>query len=261
MRKIYLTFGGFAYDQTVQHIVARGPGFGADEVWVYDDAWLETTEFRQKNRALWDHPGFCGSKYGYGWYCWKPYVILHAMSRLEVGDVLLYTDGDTYPIADFGCLFDYCVRENGFFLFAADGCHNRQYVKRDCFEIIDPMHTVDVDSQHATARFMLFEKGRPNVDRFLLDWVRFVTDPRCPTRDRSVLAPEYEGFEENRGDQSVLSLLAHLYKLPLHREADGFGVGVDRDRDLYPQLFEQTYCHGDRTDLRGSQFANVPVLA
>ncbi len=256
-KRIYVTFGGRAYDSTLELIVKRGPAMGADEVWVYDDRWLETTEFRQRNRAHWDHPGHNGVKYGYGWYCWKPYVILHAMSRMIDGDVLLFTDADTYPIRDFSRLYDYCAQGRGYFLFEATGCRNRQWVKRDCFEIIDPMHTIDWDSQHATARFMLFEKGRFQVKSFLHDWLRFITDIRCATRDPSVLGLEYPGFEENRGDQSVLSLLAQLYKIPLHREADAFGAGQDKDWNLYPQLFEQVYCQGDRGDLSGSRFANI----
>ncbi len=255
---IYVTFGGAAYDSTVGRIVERGKSLGATDVWVYDDAWLETTEFRRLHRALWEHPGSNGVKYGYGWYCWKPYVIIRAMERMHYSDVLLYTDGDTFPIADFRSLYDYCIRERGFFLFEASGCSNRQYVKRDCFEIVDPLHTVPIDSQHATGRFALFQKGRPDVETFLLDWLRFGTDPRVPTRDPSVMAPEYPGFEENRGDQSVLSILAHLYGIPLHREADAFGNGVKKDWGLYPQLFEQIYCQGDRTGLNGSKFANVP---
>ena len=256
--RVYVTFGGRAYDATLERIDRDGVNFGADDVWVYDDAWVEKTTFRKTYHAHWEHPGFNGVKYGYGWYCWKPFIIDHALSRLASGDLLLYTDGDTYPIADFSRLYEHCICEEGFFLFEATGCSNRQWVKRDCLEIVDPSHFIDLDSQHATARFMVFQKGKPGVHSFLHNWLRFVTDIRCVTRDPSVLGPEHSGFTENRGDQSVFSVLAQLYKIPLHREADAFGANRDKDWDLYPQLFEQVYCQGDRTDLSGSRFANIP---
>lgn len=257
MRKVYVTFGGRAYDETLEKIAERAVPMGADEVWIYDDAWLEKQEFRQINKWAWDHPGKDGVQYGYGWYCWKPFIIWHALSRLSFGDVLLWTDGDTYPIANFTRLFDYCVNEGGFFVFAAEGCTNRQYVKRDIFQVIDPNNEISPDTLHATARFMLFQKGRWAVDQFLMEWLVYATNRLLPTRDRSMLAPETVGFLENRGDQSVFSLLVQKYGLPLHREADGFGENADRDWDLYPQLFEQKYCQGHRQDLSGSRFANV----
>jgi len=255
MKKVYVTFGGRAYDATLKNISEQAVPLGADECWIYDDAWLERQPFRKLNRWAWDHPGSNGARYGYGWYCWKPFIIQHALARLKAGDVLLWTDADTYPIADFSRLFDYCARENGFFLFAACGCTNRQYVKRDCFRVIDPLGAISPDTVHATARFMLFQKGRWSIEQFLTEWLAYVLNPLCPTRDPSVLAAENEGFLENRGDQSVFSLLAHKYGLPLHREADAFGLADPSDWDLYPQLFTQEYCAGDRNDLSGSRYA------
>ena len=81
---------------------------GVADVWIYDEPWLMQQPFVARKSWAWKHPGHNGSKFGFGWYIWKPYVIRHAMARLEPGDVLLYTDADTYPIADFRMLFDAC---------------------------------------------------------------------------------------------------------------------------------------------------------
>src|SRR6185369_13329753 len=270
MKRYYVTYGGIAYDRTIQEIVNRAPFLGADEVWVYDDAWLETTEFRQQNAWAWDHPGHKGQKYGGGWYVWKAFVIREAMKHLADGDILLYTDADTYPIADFSCLYDYCESHpilskhgpsmaDGFFLFEASGCKDRQWVKRDVWQAVWPSCNPigALHSQHATARFMLFQKGVPAVARFLADWERLCCVPGLTTRDPSAEL-EYDGFEENRGDQSIFSLLTHKYNLPLHREADEFGRSSPLDWDLYPELFRQEYCQGDRRDLSGSKFRRIP---
>ncbi len=87
----------------------------------------------------------------------------------------------------------------------------------------------------------------------------YCTTPPLTTRDPSAL-PEYERFIENRGDQSIFSLLCHKYGLPLHREADAFGESSDKDRELYGQLFVQEYCAGDRNDLSGSKYRRGPGL-
>jgi hypothetical protein len=267
MRKIYCTFGGVSYDATLQHIAEDGPRFGADEVWIYDEPWLMGTRFYRDHSYMWEHPGWRGVKIGFGWYCFKAYTILHALSHMQKGDVCLWTDADTFPIADFSMLYGACVREAGFFCFAAEGCSDRQWVKRDVWEAVYPQARLEatgaeisLDSQHATARFMLFEKGKAAVRTFLEEWQDLCTTKWLATRDPSISGPEFPGFEENRGDQSIFSLLCHRYGIPLHREADGFGEGSQRDRELYGQLFQQIYCAGNRADLSGSKYRRGPGI-
>lgn len=264
MRRIYCTFGGVAYDATLQRIAEDGPRFGADAVWIYDEPWLMGTRFYRDHHYMWEHPGWRGQKLGWGWYAWKPAVILHALNHAAQGDVILWTDGDTFPIADFSMLYDACVREAGFFCFAAEGCSDRQWVKRDVWEAVYPLDaksgTLVLDSQHATARFMLFEKGRSAVKMFLEEWQDLCTTKWLATRGPSISGPEFPGFEENRGDQSCFSLLCHKYGIPLHREADAFGNNSQRDRELYGQLFEQRYCAGNRADLSGSKYRRGPGI-
>ena len=163
MRRIYATFGGNTYDATIGKTVESGPQWGADEVWVYDDVWLARTEFRTHNAWLWDHP----QTRGVGWFAWKPFVMMDALSRLEDGDTVLFTDGDTYPIAPFGVLYEEALKE-GVMLFAAEGCWNRRWCKRDCFICMGQDEPRYHDTQHAVARFFVFQKGRWKPQQFLI---------------------------------------------------------------------------------------------
>ena len=141
-RNYYCTFGGAAYDATLQRISADAKRLGGvADVWIYDEPWLMQQPFYRENQWAWQHPGHNGSKFGFGWYIWKSHVVRHAMERLEPGDVLLYTDADTYPIADFRMLFHACrtaTTAGGIFCFEATGCSNRQWVKRDVWEAVFP---------------------------------------------------------------------------------------------------------------------------
>ncbi len=274
MHKVVVTFSGAAYNATTKLIVEEAPRFGADEVWVYDEPWLMKQPFYENHKYMWEHPGHQGHRWGFGWYCWKSYVIQHAMANIAAGElnnrdaggVICWLDADTYPIADFSMLFDACVRERGFFCFEATGCVDQQWVKRDVWEAVFPealspsLGCPMQQWQHATARFMLFQRGQPGVAKFLEDWQRFNVQKWLATRDPSVSGPEFPGFEENRGDQSIFSLLTHQYCLPLHREADEFGNGSQKDRELYPQLFKQVYCQGNRMDLSGSKYRRGPGI-
>lgn len=256
MKRIYLTFSGSAYHATTAKIVHDAPRFGADEVVVYDDKRLIATEFWKLNGWLYNRPDKHGQNgRGFGWFCWKPFIILDALSRCEDGDIVLYTDADTYPIAPIGVLYDECAKRNGMMLFSAVGCWNTMWTKRDCLIVMGQDEPKYRDCQHAVARFMLFQKGPWRVSQFLMEWLTYCLNPTAQTFDPSVLAPEYPELHEHRTEQSIFTLLAHKYGEKLYREACQFGNSVPDDKDLYGQLFEQVGTPLPKT-LSGSVFAN-----
>jgi hypothetical protein len=277
MRRIYCTFSGSMYDQTTQRIVEDAPKFGVDEVRVYDDRWLMDQEFYHLNRWIFDLKSRNEHR-GFGWYCWKPFVILTEMERAQWipqwtpdpsgpeanhAPVILFTDADTYPIGDLTPLFQRCKDEDGIMLFAAEGWTQGQSTKRDCMIAMG----CDTDRvrhaasyrcrQHATARFALFEVGNWRAKQILMEWLAYCLNPLCVGLEPSVLSPEYPEYQEHRSDQSILTDLAHKYGVRLYREADQFGDGTDRDRDLYGTMFHQIGCYDQPRTLNGSKYRNV----
>jgi len=263
MRKILITFGGSAYEATVGATVEDHKRFGADACYVYDDVWLRAHPFYELNRWLFDLPnvrGLC-------WFAWKPLIIMDALDRFAAdGDVVLFIDGDTHPIADMTPLFDRCVADGGQMLFAAQGCSNRQWVKADCWVTMSAdvevkgRRYVTYDSQAGVARFILFQRGPWHVKQFLAEWLTYCLNPLSTTFAKSrILTREAEGFCEHRTEQAIMTLLAHKYNFKLYREACEFGndelakFGTD---NFYPQVFEQLYGAGPRND-SGSRYRNV----
>jgi len=257
MKKVYITFGGRAYDATTEPIVRCAESFGADEVLVYDDRWLMETEFYKSNQWLWQHPGDRnGNKRGFGWFAWKPFIIMDALSRLNDGDIVLFTDADTYPIADLSVLYEECARIGGAMLFEAQGCQTNWYTKRDCF-IVMGQNTEEYQIRKAgVARFMLFQKGPWRPYQFLCEWLAYCLNPLAQTFDPSILGPEPDEFIEHRTEQAIMTLLALKYGYKFYREACQNGEGHEADRDLYPQLFVQHWCSEPKT-LEGSRYRNV----
>lgn len=261
MKRIYITFAGSsAYDHTTEWITSRGPTFGAAVVYVYDEPWLKEQDFYRLNEWLWHTPGMKG----FGYWCWKPFIIMHALENFcDPGDVVLFTDADTYPIADLRPLYDRCVEDGGAMLFAAQGCSNRQWVKADCWTVtaanvdVPGRRSVMYDSQHAVARFMLFQKGPWHVKQFLMEWLTYCLNPLATTFAKSTLLGEYQGFEEHRTEQAILSLLAHKYGHHLYREACQFGNGALAEGvdSWLPQTFVQQYAGAKTTE--GSRYRNV----
>lgn len=257
-KRVCVTFSGRAYDETTKLIVENAPKFGADEVRVYDDRWLLETypEYRSLNRWLWETK----DSFGFGWCAWKAFVICHAIARGSPLDTVLYTDADTYPIADLSPLFAIAERD-GMMLFEAQGCSNRQYTRRDCFVAMGCDEERYWNARHACGRFQVFRAGDYRARQLLMEWLVYSINPMCQLRAPSVYAPDFPEFTRHSNEQSVLTILAEKYRVPLHREACQFGwpaqAGYGQPEDTYPQLFHQVWTGGDRADLSGSSYRNV----
>ena len=273
MRRIYCTFSGKQYDETTQRIVEDAPKFGVDEVRVYDDRWLLGTEFYKVNRWIFDLRSRNEHR-GFGWYSFKPFVILQEMSRYarevtadlvacdghgytsdEPPPIILWTDADTFPIADLTPLYEQCRKDGGIMLFAAEGCVQGAWTKRSCMKAM-ACDTEDYRrSQHAVGRFMLFEAGNYLAKQFLMEWQTYLLNPACIGLEPS--PDEYPEYVEHRSDQSILGNLAHKYGLKLYREADEFGDGSQRDREIFGTLFKQIGQYDKPKSMEGSRYRNV----
>lgn len=266
-KRILITFGGKAYDRQVEkqaklflcHPVASGGQ--TYEHRVYDDRWLIGTPFYQLNRWIFERQ----PQHGFGFCSWKPYIIQHALrSCARTGDVVMYLDADTYPIADISCIFDLAERD-GIVLFEEQGCINRTWIKADCFEAmgVDALHwTAYHDAVIACGRFQLFRKDDWEIEQFLQEWLTYSLNPRCMFHEGSFLGGDDPSFIRNSCEQSVLSILAHRYGVPLHRSPDQCGWpvahnGTYKPEDAYPQLFVQDGARGNVADLSGSRFRNI----
>lgn len=241
MRRVIATFSGARYHDTTKKIVEDGPKFGATDVMVFDDHWLDTcrpdhvraTEYFRK------HPG-CR---GVDWFCFKPRVALDALNLVGPDDVVLMIDADTYPIADLSVLFDITTCA-GTMLFRANGWEQVQWCRRSCYTVMDQDEEKYLHVPHGCARFAgLTHRSRPMLE----EWLKYCLIPDCNTFDPSPegYPPEYPGFRQHRCEQAILTNLGHKYGHHFYREACQFGEGADGDagldRDLYQQLFVQEY--------------------
>jgi hypothetical protein len=258
-KRILITFGGRAYDRQIER-QGRAVALGIEHR-VYDDRWLIGTPFFEKNRWIFERQ----PQHGFGFCSWKPYIIQHALENFAgPRGVVMYLDADTYPIADIGCLFEMAERHD-IVLFEEQGCVNKTWIKRECFERMMVIESAK-EAMHACGRFQLFRKDEhkvyPIVTRFLLAWQEFSLNPLCTFHEGSAEGGDDPSFIRNSCEQSVLSLLAHRWGVPLHRTPDqnGWPVaygGTYKPDDNYPQLFIQDGSRGDVNDLSGSRYRNV----
>jgi hypothetical protein len=263
---VLIVMGGARYDAITEQVIRDAPGFGADAVWVYDDVWVDAHPFRKLNAWLWDHPGDKNGKRGFGWYAWKPLIILDAIERAENrygasgvqneatrGDVVLYLDGDSRPVSSMLAIFN-TARRDGAMLFASQGHNQEVWCKRGCYEA---MGQDRIDAPAGCSRFAAFRVGGWKERQFLYEWLTYSVNRRATTFDASAGGEDGPLFEEHRTEQAIMSNLAHKYGYKLWRECDDSGEGWDVDRDVMPHaIFQQTRVGGGNVE-GGSRFRNV----
>jgi hypothetical protein len=209
---------GAIYKRSQQAMSESALAHGIDSVISWDWEMLASTRFYRDHREYLERP------YHLNGFVFKPYLVLRTLDELNEGDILIYYDsGDGGHRFDTSVkpLVDMCVT-NGGTLIHQWGESNQKWTKRDCFYF---MGLDDPEYHRATAMqatWFLLEKKAFTIE-FAREYLRCTLDERIASyqNDRVCGLPDLPGFVENRGDQSVLSLLVHKYRLHTFRGAGG----------------------------------------
>ena len=197
-------------------------------------------EFRKKNADI------LKEQRGGGYWLWKPYIILDALSRVQNGDYVLYTDSGISFIDDVHYLINALEKSGQGIMCFALGNIERMWTKRDAFILLGCDEERYINSPQIMATVILVKKTAQSI-QMMNEYLLYAQDRRILTDDPSSLGNDYEGFVENRHDQSIWSLLCKKYEvnpfrnpfsiLPMDSVADPFWQGV-KDRSDYPQLMD-----------------------
>lgn len=191
---------------------------GIDSVFSWNWEMLASTPFYRDHREYLERP------YRLNGFVFKPYITLCALEELNEGDIIIYydsSDGGRYFDTSVIPLVEMCVA-NGGTLIHQWGETNQKWTKRDCFYFMG----LDTPEYHRAtamqATWFVFEKNKFTME-FVREYLHYTLDERIASykNDRVCGLPDLPGFVENRGDQSVLSLLAHKYRLRTFRGAGG----------------------------------------
>jgi hypothetical protein len=193
--------------------------YGVDSVASWDWEMLASTTFYQNHKAYLERP------YHLNGFVFKPYLTLRTLDELKEGDILVY-----YDTGNGGHIFDTSVEPlvkmcvaNGGTLMHQWGETNQKWTKRDCFYLMGLDCPEYHRATHIQATWFVLEKNAFTM-KFVHEYLRCTLDERIASYQNARVCglPDLPGFVENRGDQSVLSLLAHKYRLHTFRGAGGW---------------------------------------
>jgi len=237
------------YESSRQRLNASAARAGIDHIRSYDFEDIKKTTFYAGNRAILDHPT------GMGYWLWKPYIIMEALKDAAEGDIVVYSDAGLEITAALDALLALCTAENPILLFGNGNFINATWTKRDCFILMNCDQPYYWHAPQCDAAFCVFRRSEAAL-RFVAEWLDYCRDPRIITDDPNTSGRrDLPDFREHRRDQSVLSLMAARYRLPLYRMPTQFGNHYKAPRQ---RVNGETNCVNQNDRRQVDYYAAIP---
>ena len=161
---------------------------------------------------------------GYGYWVWKPYIILDALKQIEEGDILLYLDVGCHLNSRGKMRFlDYCetVKQHSSGFLVTNAGRNqleRIWTKGDLFDFMNVRDRMDITDTSQLQSGTIFIRKEPNTVALIEKWMEIGLKHFNLLDDSPSQSIDMDGFQGHRHDQSILSILLKLhgvYAIPL----------------------------------------------
>lgn len=166
-------------------------------------------EFKEKNKAILE----AGGERRKGCYLWKPYFVNKALNDINDGDFLIYMDSAGFYYRSAVSEITGYMKKNNIDMIGSRRFKylEKHWTKRDAFVYMN----CDTDKyteqyQGMGGLFVLIKTER--TQSIMREWLKYAQDYRIITDAPNTCGLDnYEGFVENRHDQSILSILMRKY--------------------------------------------------
>ena len=221
MALFFLSFADSRYRRSLVRIGKQAQEFKIFEQTVLADEDFLDIDFRNKYKKF-----LMAGTRGYGYWCWKPQIILQVLKNLSEGDMLLY--------ADAGCHLNYRGKarlleyfeilqnsKSGILGFQAkppempleyDGRQlfdypNYAWTKGDTLDYFGIRDNEEIiNSQTIGAGIILIRKCQSSID-IIKKWIKTFSHDFSLIDDSPSKSPNPDGFIEHRHDQAIFSIL------------------------------------------------------
>jgi hypothetical protein len=207
MRLHFVTFANRGHSRSLARIQSQAHAMSAfDSIVTADERHLSDAFRSQFKSAL--RP----SVRGFGYWCWKPQIVLQTLGSASPNDVVLYADaGCHFNLGGRNRLFEYVdavMEPSGILAFSLDPVHsNRRWSKADLFHAFGLTVNHDVARLPQVAAGIFVLRKTPLVIQLIHDWRQTFVNDWHLIDDSPSLSPNHESFEGHRHDQSIFSLL------------------------------------------------------
>lgn len=153
---------------------------------------------------------------GYGWWAWKPYIVMDAFRSAKDGDILIYSDAGQQLVASVQPVIN--AMDEDIMLFS-NGWQHSHWCKCEVARAINSNFFphedwfTGYDMKQVQASFILF-KINETTRKFVQEWYAWSLMPGFI--DNTPRGPQFPEFQEHRHDQAILTCLQIKYGYKLH---------------------------------------------
>ncbi len=166
---------------------------------------------------------------GFGYFVWKPQIILQALELIPVGDVLLYLDsGSHLVLSGRGRFLEYvdAVTESETGILAFELTHiEREWTKGDLLDFLGVRGNARIVDTPQIQAGAIFVHNRPGVRILFQSWLDVFSQRFDLVDDTPSVSPNFKGFVTHRHDQSVFSIFAKLAGVTLFSALEQYPMG------------------------------------
>lgn len=206
-----MTFGGGEqqYIDAARRIISQAQSTNIfKETYGYIDVNLK------EDQSFWDkHCDFIASHpRGYGYWIWKPYLILKTLMTLPENSILLYCDGgceiDIKKAADLSSMLDHAKTD---YIIGTTTQMERIWCKKDLIDYLEIKNNDYLRTPQRQATAIAFLKCDGVVTLVKL-WYENACNYHL-LDDSPSITKNLHRFREHRHDQSIFSLLTKKYNM------------------------------------------------
>lgn len=216
MERVFLSFADSRMRRAAMRIRRQAEAFGAfDRIVVEDERAL-----RQEELAPW-RDFFAPGVRGYGYWCWKPYLIRRTLRALKPGDILLYCDAGSYLNPQGMARYEqylHLLQESPLGILAFEASEDasrpyleRQWTKGDVFAYFACAGNPAVTETPQVAATQILLRHCPAAFALLEAWNEAWMGDRSRVDDSPSATPNAPDFSQHRHDQSLFSVLYKLH--------------------------------------------------
>ena len=159
-------------------------------------------EFQKKNQKA------LRIKKGAGLYIWKPKIVQMTLSKMNLGDILLYADTGCELREEMPSLLK-LADDQDIVLFHSEH-PERKHTKKAVFKALEALEEEKYfDSLQRTGTYFLIKKTKKSVE-FVEKWLELATTYELISEGPS-RGGDHPGFVSHKHDQSILSVLSKVH--------------------------------------------------
>ena len=224
-KKYFCTFADSRMGQSLERIKKQ-----AEDMQFFDKIFVDNENNLDSDFKEYFKDKLIKGSRGYGYWVWKPQIILQTLREMNEGDMLLYADAGCHlnkngleklndylkqtELSDSGLLvFQEAIKSEDNNLKTSN-CLDKEYSKGDIFDYFDARERKDIyDTGMIAATIILIKKNKKS-QKIVEQWLNIFKNNFRLVDDSPSISPNFEGFKENRHDQSIFSILCKINNIP-----------------------------------------------